>query len=278
VACTTRLVDVDVDDLGQFDPDIAPFAEHVPYRWSDLAGREHASRYLIEQRLKKMVVAPVNQRHIHRVTIKPASRRKATEPADDDHAVGTGDLAAGGHLLPRPPLRARTALHDAAIGKDGGSGDVAGPIPSVECRKTDGLTGVRHAPDGDATFTSKAHTLQITELPPKTLDKPFFHSESWGTSVSMSSRPCRPLRLASTVTSTLRRHEVQEITQKWGEPAAAASVIVLLEAWRKNENANEPATSSFPSTSRSNSPPPNSVAGMGGGVNACTHRKWLLGK
>jgi hypothetical protein len=60
-------------------------AEHTPQGGSDIGGRERARRHLIEQRLKKMVVAAVDQGDLHRRPLQSAGCREATKAAAYDH-------------------------------------------------------------------------------------------------------------------------------------------------------------------------------------------------
>ena len=85
---------VDRLDGRQQGRDILAPAKEMPDRPGDLRGRERRRRRLIEQRLKQMVVASIDDRDLDRRAGKPVHGLEPAEPgADHDHMMG-------GHLPP----------------------------------------------------------------------------------------------------------------------------------------------------------------------------------
>ncbi len=68
-------VHVEVDDFAEEDARVLLPGEHVADRGSDLAGRKGAGCDLIEQRLKEVVVAPVDDRDFDRCVLQMPARR-----------------------------------------------------------------------------------------------------------------------------------------------------------------------------------------------------------
>src|SRR6185369_452862 len=70
---------------------LAPVAHEMADRPRDLAARERGRGHLIEQRLKQMMVAAVDQRDLDRRARQPVGRLQPAEAgADDDDAMGVG--------------------------------------------------------------------------------------------------------------------------------------------------------------------------------------------
>ena len=98
-------VKVEPGDLGQLDADVLVLAEHVADGRRDLAGRDHARRHLVQERLEQVVVAPVDHGHVDVLAGQEAGRRQAAEaPADDHHPVAGGPVGAG-RAHPRRSVR-----------------------------------------------------------------------------------------------------------------------------------------------------------------------------
>ena len=55
---------IEIDNLTQKHAGIFLAAEHAAQRSCNFSGRQRAGRDLIQQRLKEVIVPPVNQRHI----------------------------------------------------------------------------------------------------------------------------------------------------------------------------------------------------------------------
>ena len=55
---------IEIDNLTQKHAGIFLAAEHASQRSCNFSGRQRAGRDLIQQRLKEVIVPPVNQRHI----------------------------------------------------------------------------------------------------------------------------------------------------------------------------------------------------------------------
>ena len=55
----------------------------------DVGGREHGQRHLIKQRLKEVVIAPVDQRHIDGQVRETFGRVETGEASADDDYAGT---------------------------------------------------------------------------------------------------------------------------------------------------------------------------------------------
>ena len=75
---SSRVVDVDVDDLAEHDPRVALAAQHVADRRGDVALGEHARGDLVEQRLEEVVVGAVDHHHLDR---RAAQRLGGEQPA-----------------------------------------------------------------------------------------------------------------------------------------------------------------------------------------------------
>ena len=79
---------VDRLDGRQQRRDIRAPAKEMPDRPGDLRGRERRRRRLIEQRLKQMVVASIDDRDLNRRAGKPVHGLEPAEPgADHDHMM-----------------------------------------------------------------------------------------------------------------------------------------------------------------------------------------------
>jgi hypothetical protein len=79
-------LDVDVDYLAEQHRGVALLVQDVAQRRGDLARRQGTGRHLVEERLKEVKVAPVDQRDLHRRTPQRLCRIKSAETApDDDH-------------------------------------------------------------------------------------------------------------------------------------------------------------------------------------------------
>ena len=82
------LVGLHFGDLGQKDPHVATRLEQVAQRLADVAGREATDRHLIEERLKEMEVAPVDEGDTQLLGLgEGLYRADAPEPAPDHHHV-----------------------------------------------------------------------------------------------------------------------------------------------------------------------------------------------
>jgi hypothetical protein len=89
---------VDALDLGQEHADVLLFAHDGSDRNSDLARRQARHRDLVEQRLKQVVVLPVDQGDVDIGLGQRTSTRQAAESTAYDHNMFT--LAHGAHLTP----------------------------------------------------------------------------------------------------------------------------------------------------------------------------------
>ena len=72
-------------DLGELDGDAGKAAQHVSERGRDLAGREHAGRDLVQQRLEEVVVASVDERHVDALDVTEETGRGQPAEASPDH-------------------------------------------------------------------------------------------------------------------------------------------------------------------------------------------------
>jgi hypothetical protein len=88
-------IGVDADDVGEQDSGVALVAEDRPDRIRDVSGRERGGRDLVEQRLKEVMVAPVDHGHADGRVGEPSRRRQPPEPGADDDDVG--QRPTGGH-------------------------------------------------------------------------------------------------------------------------------------------------------------------------------------
>ena len=86
----TSILWIDRRDIGEQHFDVLLSAQHPTDRRRDVAGRERRGRDLIQQRLKEMVVVPVEQRDADRRAGERARRVKPAETAADDDDAGSG--------------------------------------------------------------------------------------------------------------------------------------------------------------------------------------------
>jgi hypothetical protein len=86
-------VGVDALDFGENSGHVAPPPHEMTNRPSDFRGRQRGCGSLIEQRLKQMVVAPVDQRDAHRRPGEAGDGRQAAESAaDGDDVMASGGI------------------------------------------------------------------------------------------------------------------------------------------------------------------------------------------
>ena len=79
---------IDVDDFTHQDAGVLLAAQHGAQRRGDLAGGQRAGRALVQQRLKQVVIAAVDQRHVDGRGLQSPNREEAAEAtADDDDSV-----------------------------------------------------------------------------------------------------------------------------------------------------------------------------------------------
>ena len=91
---------IDADDLRQHDAAVFRVPQDAADRRGDIGGRERRGRHLVEQRLKEVVVAPVDDGHTQRSARKPLGGGKAAEPcAHDDDAREPGLHVRNRHLI-----------------------------------------------------------------------------------------------------------------------------------------------------------------------------------
>src|SRR5215831_20345565 len=64
------------------------FPQYSPNRRAHLPGSEHRCRHLIKQRLKQMMIRPINKNDLDGGLSKGFRRGQAAEPAADDHYAG----------------------------------------------------------------------------------------------------------------------------------------------------------------------------------------------
>ena len=79
--------DVDRHGLREQHAGVGLAAQDGADRVRDVGGREPGSRDLVEQRLEEMVVAAVDERHVHRRAAERLGGGEAAEAAADDHDV-----------------------------------------------------------------------------------------------------------------------------------------------------------------------------------------------
>src|SRR5579871_1403156 len=82
--------------------------QHRPNRLCDIRGRQHRQGHLVEQRLKRVIVLPVNHRHIHRHTRQSLRSHQAAKSRPHNH----DPWAPPGYLTPQ---RIRHLLHSASL-------------------------------------------------------------------------------------------------------------------------------------------------------------------
>ena len=74
-------LEIEAGDLRHLDADPRQPPQHVPQRRRDVAGRKHAGRDLVEQRLEQMVIAPIDERHVDIGVAEQPGRGKTAEAA-----------------------------------------------------------------------------------------------------------------------------------------------------------------------------------------------------
>jgi len=80
--------EIEAGDLAEQDADVPVTLKNAAQRRRDLAGRERAGRHLVDERLKKVEVAPVDQGDVDgRVAQLSDGLQPAESAADDDDAV-----------------------------------------------------------------------------------------------------------------------------------------------------------------------------------------------
>ena len=87
-------VEIKTGDLGQLYLYVLVSSDHMPQRRGDLARRDHAGRDLVQERLKQVVVAPINQRDVDLLAGQGTRGGQASEAsAHYHHPVATVGLA-----------------------------------------------------------------------------------------------------------------------------------------------------------------------------------------
>ena len=80
--------DIEVHHLSEQYGRILMRTQYSPQRRRDFPGRQRAGRCLIEQRLKEVKIAAVDQRNLHRCMAQRFSRIQTAESsADDDDSM-----------------------------------------------------------------------------------------------------------------------------------------------------------------------------------------------
>jgi hypothetical protein len=80
--------EIEAGDLAEQDADVPITLKNAAQRRGDLAGRERAGRHLVDEGLKKVEVAPVDQGDVDgRVAQLSDGLQPAESAADDDDAV-----------------------------------------------------------------------------------------------------------------------------------------------------------------------------------------------
>ena len=79
---------IDGARLGEQHADVLLLPQDPPDRRRDVAGREARRRHLVEQRLKQVVIAAVEQRDAHRRALQGLRCREPAEASTDDHDMG----------------------------------------------------------------------------------------------------------------------------------------------------------------------------------------------
>ena len=81
---------VDPLDVGQHDVDILCMGKHAPDRDRDVSGRKSCCRHLVEEWLEQVVIALVDEGHVHLSACKRSRACQAAKatPDDDDMALG----------------------------------------------------------------------------------------------------------------------------------------------------------------------------------------------
>src|SRR5262249_44526621 len=79
---------IDGAHLVEQDPRVTLPTQDRADRVRDVVRRERRGRDLVEQRLKEMMIPPVDERHAYRSASEPSRRIETAEPAADDHDLG----------------------------------------------------------------------------------------------------------------------------------------------------------------------------------------------
>ena len=96
--------DIDRFDPGQDHLHVRLAAQHRPDRLRDVRRRKRGRRHLVEQGLKQVVIAPVDERDVHGRVGERLRRLQSAEPAADDDDTSAG-VGIGGGRLPLSPER-----------------------------------------------------------------------------------------------------------------------------------------------------------------------------
>src|SRR5271154_4711247 len=79
---------VDVNRLSKQHLRVFLPPQNLAQRRGDVGRRERSRRHLIQQRLKKMVIAAINQRDVYRGVLQGLGEAEAAEPSPDyDNSV-----------------------------------------------------------------------------------------------------------------------------------------------------------------------------------------------
>jgi hypothetical protein len=78
-------VEVEPGNLRQLNPNVLVLANHMAEWRCNLSGRDHASSHLIQEWLKQMVVAPVDEGDVYRFSCEEAGGGQAAETSAYDH-------------------------------------------------------------------------------------------------------------------------------------------------------------------------------------------------
>ena len=79
---------VDPDGLGEQHLDVLLPAQDPADRRGDVARRERRHRHLVEQRLEHVMVAPIDERHLHRLPAQRPGGVQPAEPSANNHHSG----------------------------------------------------------------------------------------------------------------------------------------------------------------------------------------------
>ena len=126
-------VEVEADDTSHADGDVALATEDAAHRVADVVAVEPRRGHLVQQRLERVEVVGVDDRHVHRRVAQPPSDGQPTEAGPDDHdalashaapywraycrpvASGfTGNVAAFRHTVAKEPNTMAVRLGDTA--------------------------------------------------------------------------------------------------------------------------------------------------------------------
>jgi hypothetical protein len=91
--------------LGQQHRGVGLASQDAADRLGDVGGVERRRGHLVQQRLEQVMVAPIDERHLHGAPAQTARRVEAREASSDDHDVRAGQRRAHARILraPSPP-------------------------------------------------------------------------------------------------------------------------------------------------------------------------------